>query len=587
MRSIFTSFPAKVLLEKCIVLGAFFVIAFSYSFNVLHYWFLYDDPAAIVYSTKSLKDIFFSNDSYVYGFYAPLLALIFKPDVLLFGIHPLPYRIHNLIVLVLIAFLVYQILSHYTDKVSSILSAIVVLCATPSLICVIWITLRQYLYPMLFSLIAIYLYLKYKPDPKHHTYVFLTILVLSELSFMGKEQFMTLPFIFLILSEENFRNRFFKTYPYFLLFALHFLLRWYVLGSMGGYLGVIYNPLVYLKTVFTSILTTSEILFGTKWLVAVLLLPFLLKPDKLMQLVLLWTATLAVSFLGMSLYPSADTYRYWFIAAVLFSFMIGFGSALIKNPLLRGSYILVIVIPFFIHSLKINEEIKVVFHNESSIAYKTSKSMLDNKYRNAVMMFPDSPYTHSGHIYSMQNAYQRILGVEALPVFYPFELLAFYPEILQDFDSVYEITQHEIIDITQSIKKRSDFFIAALADQKPEFGLLQSGKELEVSLKCRSGRFVTSFIIEQEQLADKQRVSKNVLPYLERLNLSNIIKKSGNAKLVPIEEISYKKKTWYFGKERIPNATLLITSFCSDTSGKNTRLSDVLYIPLAKRFHIN
>jgi len=356
---------------------------------------------------------------------------------------------------------------------------------------------------------------------------------------------------------------------------------------MGGYLGVIYDPLAYLKTVFTSILTTSEILFGSQWLVAVLLLPFLLKPDKLVRLVLLWTATLAVSFLGMSLYPSADTYRYWFIAAVLFSFMLGFGSALIKNPLLRGSYILVVVIPFFIHSLKINEEIKVVFQHESSIAYKTSQSMLDKKYRNAVMMFPDSPYTHSGYIYSMQNAYQRILGVEALPAFYPFELLAFYPEILQDFDSVYEITQHEIIDITQSIKKRSDLFIAALADQKPEFVLLQSGQELEVSFKCRSGRFITSFIIEQEQLADKQRVSKNVLPYLERLNLSNIIKKSENAQLVPIEEISYKKKTWYFGRERIPAATLLITSFCSDIAGKNTRLSDVLYIPLAKRFHIN
>lgn len=587
MRSIFSSFPVNVLLEKCIVLGALFVVALSCSLSVLHYWFLYDDPAAIVYSTKSLTDIFFSNDAYVYGFYAPLLALIFKPDVLFFGIHPLPYHIHNLMILVSIAFVVYQILRQYTDTFSSAVSAMIVLCATPSLICVIWITLRQYLYPMLLSLIAIYLYIKYTPDPKHHTYVFLTILVLSELSFMGKEQFMTLPFILLILSKENFKNRCLKTYPYFLLLALHFLLRWYVLGSMGGYLGVTYDPLVYLKTVFTSIFTTSEILFGSQWLVAVLLLPFLLQPDKLIRLVLLWIATLAVSFLGMSVYPSADTYRYWFIAAVLFSFMMGFGSAVIKNPLLRGLYILVAVIPFFIHSLKINEDIKVLFQRESSIAYKTSQSMIDERYRNAVMMFPNSPYTHSGYIYSMQNAYQRILGVEALPTFYPFELLAFYPEIIQDFDGVYEITPHEIIDITQSIKKRSDLFLAALADQKPEFGLLRSGEELAVSLKCRSGRFVTSFIIEQEQFADKQRVSRNVLPYLERLNLSNTIKKSGNARLAPIEEISYKKRTWYFGRERIPNATLLITNLCSDISGKHTRLSDVLYIPLAKRFHIS
>jgi len=586
VRSLLSSHPANVLLEKCVVLGALCVIALAYSFDVLRFWFLYDDPAAIVYSTKSLKEIFFANDVYVPGFYAPLLALAFKPDVLFFGFHPLPYRIHNLIVLVLIAFVVYQILGHYTDKISSLFSAIVILCATPSLICVIWITLRQYLYPMLFSLMAISLYITHRPHPKQNKFAVLLILVLSEFSFMGKEQFVTLPFVLLVLSEGNFRNRLSSTYPYFLLLVLHLLLRWYVLGGVGGYVGVTYDPVVYLKTVFQSIGTASEILFGSQWLVAVLLLPFLLRPETLVRLALLWTATLAVSFLVMSVYPSADTYRYWFIAVVLFSFLMGFGSALIDNALLRGSYILIIVIPFLIHGSKVNGGIKELFQRESLIASRTSQSLLDHTYRNAVVILPDSPYTHTGYIYSMQRAYRTILGVEAFPAFYPLELLALYPDILRDFDGVYEITPHAVLNITGSFKERSNLFVGALTDQKPEFGLLQSGDEFAVSLKCTFARSVTSLIIEQEQFTDSPRVSRHVFPYLERLNLSRIIKKRGNAALVPIKELSYRQKAWYVGRERIPKATLLITVFCGDGSGRHTQLSDVLYIPLAKRFHI-
>jgi len=134
-------------------------------------------------------------------------------------------------------------------------------------VCLSWIVLRQYLYPMLFSLIALYLFLKFKPTLKNDKKTVLLILFLSEMSFMGKEQFMTLPFVLFILSDGSFKGRIVQISPYFLLLVGHFLLRMYVLGGFGAYWSINDNPWVYFYTAINSLGHTSRVLFGNEWII--------------------------------------------------------------------------------------------------------------------------------------------------------------------------------------------------------------------------------------------------------------------------------------------------------------------------------
>lgn len=561
--------------DKIFIPVFLFTIAFLYFYNVLHLWFFCDDPASIVYSAENLYEILFVN-RYSYAFYTPLLPLSFKPDVALFGMNPFYYHLHNVIVLALIASMVYLILRRYADRASSIVAAGIILLSAPSLVCIIWITLRQYLYSMLFALIALHLFLKYKPDLKNNKMVVFLIALLSELSFMGKEQYMTLPFIFFLLSGGGLRKRINRTFAYFLVLIAHFLLRWHVLGNMGGYLGIYYDPKLYLITVFGSILTASKVLFGFSGIVILVAIPFMLRPKKFILSCIVWLLSLSISFVSMYYYPTADTYRYWFIPVVLFSFAIGSGSSLLKNRKLKVFYLILITALFLNHSLRINEELKSQFRKETAVAKRISESMIDSRYRNSVILFPDNKYIiESGYQYNMAKAYLDILGIATFPSLYPLELIAFYPEILQNAKAVYKLQSDVLVDVTGSVGKDLDLFSGSLVSEKPEIRLFKSGSTVEISLKCKGGKGITGYTIKR--FNDKYYITRHVLPYLERINLKPFITSTA-VDALPVENLSYRNRAWYLGTMPIKNNTAVITVSCTDQGARNTRLSDILYV---------
>ncbi|MEW6569603.1 MAG: hypothetical protein AB1390_00290, partial [Nitrospirota bacterium] len=449
--------------ESGIVLILLSVTAFFYYRDIFDFWFVSDDAAAIVSSTASLKEILL-NRIYSNFFYTPLVALSFKPDVLLFGLNPLPYHIHNAVILVLTSFMVYRILRLYTDRISSSLAAIIVLLAVPSLICLLWITLRQYLYAMLFALLSVYLFLKNKPNPKNNPFMVLIILVFSELSFMGKEQYMTLPFVLFILAGGNFRQRFSMTYPYFLLLVGHFFLRLYVLEGIGGYPGFHYGPLIYAKAVYRSIFIESKVLFNYNWPVIPLAFPLLLRPKKLLLSVLLWFFALSVSFVVMSDYPQLDTYRYWFIPTVLFAVMLGLNANSIRNRYMKIAGCATVIAFFLIHSFSAGYSVIAFFEKECQLAESVTRAILDKKYKDSLILFPDSSWLpNSGFIGHMSEAYYRVDGIRSHFPFFPLELLSFYPEVSCDFTDIYEIKGDRIEKITGSIEDRINLFRRALS----------------------------------------------------------------------------------------------------------------------------
>jgi hypothetical protein len=424
---------------------------------------------------------------------------------------------------------------------------------------------------------AIYIFLKHKPDLRQNKFIILIILILSELSFMGKEQYMTLPLVLFLLSEGNLKERLYKTYPYFFLFMAHFLLRWYVVGNIGGYIGVSYQAKVYLKTTFESILTASKVVFGFSWVVIITALPFFLKPRRIILSFLVWLAALSVSFLAMFSYPSADTYRHWLIPVILFSFFIAFNAALIKNTLLKTLYFLIIFTLFLNQSLITNKDLKTFFKKESLIAQRVSESMFDKRYQNALFLFPDDRYiAESSYIYHIARAYYKVSRAESFATFYPVELLAFFPEMMRDYENIYEIKGNEVVDISSSVEERINRFKAAVSDDKPEAKLFRDDKKSEISLKCKFGKMIVAYSLRE--FTNKYYATKDILPYIERINLGPFTR-SKDFELVPIEKLSYRKKIWYLGERPIAEGTLSITASCGDVHGKYTLLSDVLYIP--------
>jgi hypothetical protein len=569
-----------LLYQKIVVFGALLTAGLVYFSDILNCWFFYDDPAAMVFSMETVKDIFLVHN-YSYAFYTPLVAFSFKPDVLLFGMNPLPYHIHNVIVLVLVAFAVYSILRLYTDRITAFAAALVALLSAPSLVCIVWITLRQYLYSMLFALAAIYLFLKYKPNLKGNTLLVFAIAVLAELSFMGKEQYMVLPFVLFILSQGTLRQKISATFPYFLVLGMHFLLRWSVLGSAGGYLGMHYDPMAYIKTTYESFLTASRILFGTPWVLIPIAIPFLLGIKRVSLLLLLWLTSLSISFLAMSFYPSADTYRYWFIPVVLFSFLIGFGAGLVKKFWARALLLGVVLLLFLNNSLQINRELKGFFREQTLIAQRISDAMIDSGYRDSLILLPDNRYIReSSYVLYMSRAYARISNAEIFATFYPIELVAYYPEITGDFGAVYELRGNDLTGLTDSAGALISNFRASVSQEKPEIKLFTNPQEIGIGLKCRSGRAINVYSIRR--IGHQYYGMKDTIPYMEYINLKPFMR-DAVVQVLPIQDLMYKEKTWYVKGEIIPENTLLLAGSCVDTGGQNTRLSDIISIPNPKR----
>jgi hypothetical protein len=566
----------KAALINPAVLGLLLAISFLYFREVLNYWFFYDDPSVIVSSLGSFSDIFLSN-KHSYAFYTPFLQLSFKPDVLIFGMNPFPYHVHNVVVLVLVAFMTYLLLIRLTDRTASLIAALMVLLSAPSLVCVTWITLRQYLYATLFSLMAIYLYLKYKPGPRKSSLVFLITLVLCELSFMGKEQFLALPFLFFVLAGGGLKQRIYRTYPYFILMAVHFSLRWYVLGDpKGGYLGLHYRPEIYVKTIFQSLQVTSAVLFGYSWVWAFLAAPLLLSPRKIFLSVLVWLSALSISFLQMYFHPAADSYRYWFISAVLFSFLAGLGASQLRKRLLRIVYLSVVVVLFLAHSLRLNEELKNLFAQETAIAQSVSEALIDEDYRDALFLFPEDRYlAESSYIYNISQAFSRVSGAETYAVFIPIGLLSFYPEIREDYTHIYEFKGTDIVGISDVIGDRLDGIRMMNTGARPETGLVEKGHSVILKVRCDQASWITVYTIRPSD--GKFHVSQAVLPYMQRIDLSPFIR-NRHVELLPPEMISFRDRNWIRGERPLGEEEYFMIGFCKKADGMNTLLSSAVYI---------
>ncbi len=426
-------------------------MAAYYFHDVLHNWFVYDDAAALWYSSESVKDILLKNN-YSFAFYSPLLPLSVKPDFLLFDLDPFPYHIHNLVLLLIITYLFYRLLRLYVGETASFLGASLILFSRPSFMLVSWITLRQYLYPVLFSLIAIYLVVKMRLDNKRRWASVLIICVLCELSFMGKEQFMTLPFVLFIFSGGPLKRRITDTLPYFGVLALHSALRAWVLKGVGGYVGAPLIIKAYPLVVFKSPLTGSEVLFGYKLAIVILCLFILVRsPKRLLALFALWVVALGVQFL--LIFPPGDDFslRYWFVPVMIIAATASIAVEEIRNSILKSAAVVLLLAFFFMQTIKHSADMKSFLTQKSDLARLVSSAMTDKRYADALISIDDYTLTNSDYLTSMDKIYSK--RMHTFPSFIPLDLLLYYPQI-GDGRAIYALEPSRIVNITDSAHNR-------------------------------------------------------------------------------------------------------------------------------------
>lgn len=559
--------------KNLIVIFLFSAIGFIYYRDVFNNWFIVDDPAAMLYSSKGLKEIFLSN-SYSYAFYTPLVALSFMPDINLFGLNPVPYHIHNLVILIFISFMVYKILRLYVNPLESFVAGFFILLSTPSLMCQLWIILRQYLYPMLFSLISIYIFLRYEPDLKKNKPLVFLIVLLNELSFMGKEQFMTLPFVLFLIAKGTIKERFLKTYPYFLILIFHFSLRMYVLGGIGGYLGgeyLNYNFMDYIKILINSPLITSKILFGNYWFFFLFFIPFAIRPKRALLSILTWISALLISFLVMGSEPIADTYRYWFIPVVILSFLIAFSLKEIKKKYIKFALCSLVLIFFLINTYSENRDLKIQEKRKSDLSEIVSKALIDKKYKDSLILHPDEiSLLTSSYIDNMKSLYSQIFKLNIFPSYIHTEILAFYPQIMNDYKKIYEIKDHSIAEVP-GINEKIEKFKNNLSKNELTIDLKKEDKNKYVLYsKCTEGKAIVAFIISYN---NPFNYSVAVGPYLEKIDLSPFFKE-GKMALISKKEINYSNNQWFIGERFLVTGETIIMFSCYTKEQKLTELSE-------------
>jgi|WetSurSiteA1Bulk_404760.scaffolds.fasta_scaffold00455_10 hypothetical protein len=552
-----------------------------------HYWFISDDFVAIFHSTATIKEIFLDNRlSNI--FYTPLAVLALKPDFVLFGLNPIPYHLHNFIILLLVILVFYKILRLFVHPYIALSGSLLVLFSQPALAMVSWIVLRQYLYATLFSLLTISLFLRYKPTIKTNPYLTALILIFTLLAFLGKEQFMTLPFVLLILAPGGIKKRVADTSPFFLLLICYFLFRAYVLKGFGGYIGMSLVPETYLATVIQSPVMSTQILFGHQLVFPVIFTLLLLASmRRAVCMVFVWVMALGIQLLTLGAYPDALSLRYWLIPCLLIITMVCLCAEALRNKIITTVFLLSVTGFFLWSTLNTYDATKASFSRESSFYKSAGNAIVDEKYSGSLIILLDDFTLERGYVLKMIDAiYYEKLGMKTYAKFMPGDFLILYPKFFNNrFSHIYELNETGFVKIPSQIDERLSMRRQQFLPVVPSLTVSRDAmKRTVVHISCGvpSKNLIFYFVTRRGNQDDDERIfyDRVPLPYAETFPLSSVTKLV-RAEVLPKDAVSFDgKSSWLVkGRDIQPFPSEALTFFsCLSVDNRITSPTDFLFL---------
>ena len=274
-----------------------FLLLFVFSYRYLTMWFMIDDMALIhAAASKSTFKMLFDRETYLtlYKFYyTPLFPLPFKIDWAIFKLNPTGYHVHNMIAVFLTALAGYRVLRLYVPALNAWIGTFLFAISYPNIANIGWITMKHYIWGTFLILLSFYIF---KKAEKLKSYVLYGISLISFFAaILMKEAFAPMPAAIFLLSSGNLKDRISKSFPFFSVLGLYFLLRYYFIGGMGGYLYIqtakfdLFNMFIHS---YKNISFAIAVIWGSSWIfIAVILLFVIINPKKswvFVALFLIW-----------------------------------------------------------------------------------------------------------------------------------------------------------------------------------------------------------------------------------------------------------------------------------------------------------
>ena len=237
-------------------------------------WWRWDDTQilklAFMYSPR---DYFFFPDAYQ-GLslknFTPWLIFSFDLDLCLFGMHPLPFYVHQLMMIGLAGWGTFILLRLWLPALWAGLGSGLCLVGAPVGTMAQQLMTRHYIAGLVFSLFGLYLYIRAVREERVRLSLCGALLYLMAMS--AKEVYVPLLMVCLFWPENNFRTRLTAAVPYFISLTVYLLWRHYMLGAVGGGYPLEWTAILYVPA------HVGKALFGTHWtaLAAGLLSAFIL-----------------------------------------------------------------------------------------------------------------------------------------------------------------------------------------------------------------------------------------------------------------------------------------------------------------------
>jgi len=220
------------------VFGVSMLVVLALYGGVLKGWWCCDDPQILKHAVTYSPWEYFSKPeawrALIPYSLTPWLSLTYDLDHTIWGLNPLGYYAHNLVVIALCACLIHQISRQWVDMWHAVGGALLFLVGSPIMVASQQLMVRHYIEGLFFYLVALWLLIRELQQGTGRS-GWLAGLAFA-IAATAKELYLPLGFVPLLLPMGSFKKRLQVAWPLLLVMLLYVPWRWYMLGDVvGGY----------------------------------------------------------------------------------------------------------------------------------------------------------------------------------------------------------------------------------------------------------------------------------------------------------------------------------------------------------------
>ncbi|MFM1897559.1 MAG: hypothetical protein RLZZ385_2633 [Pseudomonadota bacterium] len=471
------------------------VICFALNGSALLGNWRWDDPS-ILYHLHTYSFIQDWTEPQVWREYiranlTPWLIFSYEIDLILFGLQPAMFYLHQLLSLTIAAFVLYLLLKLWISPVFAAIGALLFVAGAPVAVIAQQLMTRHYADGMVFCLLALWCYVQFL---RNNRVIFvLAATALYALAVSSKEIYVPLVVLLPFIPESGWRERITAALPIAVVAALYIPWRYYMLGNLAdGYTqsSVFLSP-DFVPVVLGSFARMPVLMFGSLWPLFVviyigLVISYAWVRRSWLPLSLLILLLVLAPLVAVVRYPgitSPDRYLYLFWAAI--SFSVAYYSYYLYMELperlaTAKTAVMAFVIPLLLlttlaETLEVRQGVLVTARE-----YDAQSQFMWNNSGELAFEPTESVKTSYWYVYYMQQFKAGLLPGSSIPV-----------SVVDDYfltDDIQRLLRYDhecdcMADISDTLEARRSNIRANLRESAP----------LNVEFEYSSGNFVWQF----------------------------------------------------------------------------------------------